>query len=59
MTVREGIVNMNEAAFGAFNVVKGKRVWHTAESKAIWTVKRSRVECNDSVPAALHRYRMT
>lgn len=58
MALREGIVDMYEATFGAFNVVKSERIRHAAELKVIRIVERSRVESNDSVPAALHRYRV-
>ena len=58
MALRERIVGMYEAAFGAFNVVESERIRYAAESEAAWIVERSCVECNNSVPAALHRYRV-
>ena len=58
MALREGIVSMNKAAFRAFNVVEGKGIRYAAESEAAWIVERSCVECNNSIPAALHRYGM-
>ena len=58
MALRQGIVNMYEAALGAFNVVESERVWHTAEFKAVWIVERSCVEYHNAIPTALHRYRL-
>lgn len=58
MALGERIVNMYEAAFRGFNMVKSQRIWHTAELEAAWVIKRSRVEDHDSIPTALHRYRV-
>ena len=58
MTLREGIIGMYEAAFGAFNVLKSKGIRYAAEFEAVRVVERSRIEHNNSVPTALHRYGM-
>ena len=58
MALRERIVNMYKAALGAFNVVESERIRHAAKLKAVWSVERSCVECNNPIPTALHRYRV-
>ena len=59
MALGKRVIDMYEAAFGAFNVVKSERIRHPTELKAVWVVERSRVERYDSIPTALHRYRVT
>lgn len=58
MTLGERVVNVYKTAFGAFNMMKSERIWHAAELQAVRVVERSRVESNDSIPTALHRYRV-
>lgn len=58
MAVGERIVDMDKAAFGAFNMVKSEGVRHAAEFETIWVVERTCVEGNNAIPTALHRYRM-
>lgn len=58
MTLREGIIGMYEAAFGAFNVVESKGIQDATKLKAVRVVERSRIEHNNSIPTALHRYGM-
>ena len=58
MTLREGIIGMYEAAFGAFNVVESKGIRNATKFKAARVVERSCIEHNNSVPTALHRYGM-
>lgn len=58
MALGKRVVNMYEAAFRAFEVVKSERIPHAAEFEAVWVVERSRVECNNSVPTTLDRYRV-
>ena len=58
MTLREGIIGMYEAAFRAFNVMESKGIRNATELKAARVVERSRIEHDNSVPTALHRYRM-
>ena len=59
MALRKGIIDMYEAAFGTFNVVKSEGIRDAAKFKAVRFIERSCIERNDSVPTALHRYRMT
>ena len=58
MALSERIINVYEAAFGAFDVVKSEGIGHAAELEAVGVVERRRVESDDPVPTALHGYRM-
>lgn len=58
MALSERIINMYEAALRGFNMVKSEGVRHAAKLEAVGVVERRRVESDDSVPTALHRYRM-
>ena len=44
---------MDEAALGAFNVLKRKRVWYATEFEGIRLIEGCCVESNNAVPAAL------
>ena len=58
LALRKRIVNMYKTAFGAFNVVQSEGIRHPAKLEVIGVVERSCVECDNSVPTALHRYRV-